>query len=271
MNQTFIELPNIESIPKGFFDVFPDLKAIYLAKDQKIDENSFPNRELALFFPEGYWYQIKNVPEKIAVVVHCTFVSSCLEDNTDRDVLFVWKDDEISFPKGNLLHAMKCFKDSVYGSKPRFITSIKRSGNKFILNKMTSISDYWKEETKPVEEQVKEEIIIPTSFIEEGIKRSAEVKQIHIINETLELAHKIKADLNEAFEAGTFDRNYQKAYVVKNDRDTILEAIKKHVQGMIVLRSSNDNYLYVTIPKEDSVLKNVIDQTFAICAKAVSQ
>ena len=271
MNQTFIELPNIESIPKGFFDVFPDLKAIYLHKDQKIDENSFPNRELALFFPVGYQYQIKNIPEKIAVVVHYTFLSSCLDDNTDRDILFVWKDDEISFPQGNLLHAMKCFKDSVYGSTPRFITSIKRSGNKFILNKMTSIADYWKEETKSVEEPVKEEIIISTSFIEEGIKRSAEAKQIHIMNEAIEIAHKIKADLNEAFEAGTFDRNYQKAYVVKNDRDTVLAAIKKHVPGVVMMRSSNVSYIHATIRKEDSALKDIIDQTFAICAKAVSQ
>lgn len=258
MNQTFIELPNIASIPKGFFDVFPDLKAIYW---NEAPLNSLPNRELVVFLPEDYSHSIANIPEAVAVVAHSSYVDHKLGLNTDLVTLFLW---EYSEDPDNLLLLMgghrNTFKDPIYDRKGNWIICAKRVNNefRFASPEGMSFADYWKKEeiiesviTKQSEPHI-EEIVTAQTIID--MRKAVEEERLNASNvKALDLANKIKEDLNFIFKYGYLNgRSCNLAageiyYPLTGDREAIYDRLVRHVPGLKVSRK--DDRVTVIIPK----------------------
>ena len=258
MNQTFIELPNNKPIPKGFFDVFPDLKTIYW---NKAPLDSLPNRELVVFLPEDYSHSIKNIPEAVAVVAHSSYVTAELEHNTDLVTLFLWDNGE---DPSKLLFLMgghrNTFKDPIYDHKDNWIICVKRVNNefRFASPEGMSFADYWKKEeitesviTKQSEPRIKE-IVTAQTIID--MRKAIEEERLNASNvKALDLANKIKEDLNFIFKYGYLNGRTcnltegEIYYHLTGDWEAIYDRLVRHVPGLKVSRK--DHRVTVTIPK----------------------
>ena len=245
------------TIPKGFLDMFPKAKTVYLG-DMMLDEllaEAVPDREMVLFLPKGYPHKIgEDFPEKVAVAMHTCDIDFYCQKLPSRSVFFSWKGDSEGYYEGcfsfsdNIMK--KGFKDPEYDQGNRWIIAVHRNEEGKFLSKGTveinKISDYWKKE-EPVQEieeeiEIEEELTTQTDDIEvivsEGMipimREKAEEKRLENIKEEIrQLAVKIGADITDLFKDHP-EAAFYRSYEIKKGWMPFIDRLKKHLPGLNV-------------------------------------
>lgn len=239
------------TIPKGFLDMFPKAKTVYLG-DMMLDElltEAVPDREMVLFLPKGYPHKIgEDFPEKVAVAMHSSDIDFGFQEKLpSRSVFFSWKEDHYEGCFGFSDIIMKeGFKDPEYDQGNRWIIAVHRNEEGKFLSKGTveinKISDYWKKEEPIQEIEIEEELTTQTDDIEVIVsaemipimREKAEEKRLENIKEEIrQLALKIEADVKDVIKEDP-EAAFHKSYEIEEGWMPFIDRLKKHLPGLQV-------------------------------------
>ena len=234
MNQTFITLPANETLPKGFFDVFPDLKTIYW-NHTKISIDVIPSdRDLVIIFPREYSYDVV-VPERIAVVLDIDDVCDDGLGEITQPTYFAWRKDDSGFTLSEKTKPVKGFQDGSYDHGSNWFVAIKKGE---IDTSIKSFSDYWKKEEVVTSDA---EVIISSAYMIEGLERSNKIATEKVNEEALEIANEVKRQVDEAIELGELGRTGMWGYTIQgDDHEAVYQRLMKHLPGLSLERDGED-------------------------------